>query len=142
MRTWFWRTPWPIAAVLAGVAALGLVGWVALWTLTVPPHPVPAPRGEGSITWIQPGWTLRTACRLNSPVNSLALPPARGTLAIDNLYVGTTRNGGVYRFNVLGTGIATAVIQSAGDMKEFGDCRVSRLAFRDLDGDGAVELIA
>lgn len=100
------------------------------------------PSCDHAIREIQAGWTLRALCRFPDVVNSLAMPPADSKLALDNIYVGTSHVGGVFRFNARGNGVYTTLHQGTGDHKQFGDSRVSRLAFHDLDGDGTTELLA
>jgi len=141
MRIRFRRSLWTLAALAACAVLLAIGANATLRTRAEVPSSGQSRSCRESIEELRPGWSLREASHLPDPVNALALPPVRGRLPIDTVYVGTTRAGGVYRFNALGGRLGT-ISQGAGDMKQFGDCRVSRLTFRDLDGDGATELIA
>ena len=142
MRVRVRRGLWLLATLAACAGVFAFVAGATFPPSAVSPPLVRPPSCEGAIRELRPGWAIRAICRFPDPVNALALPPRDGRIPHDNVYVGTINAGGVFRFNVLGDGIFTTIHQGTGDVKQFGDSRVSRLAFRDLDGDGTTELIA
>lgn len=88
------------------------------------------------------GWRLRLLRTLPEKVSALAITPPEEINFPNQVYVGTSRRGGVYRFEGRQPIVTTQIAEGLGDVLEHGDCSVNHLAIHDVDHDGTLELLA
>jgi hypothetical protein len=132
--------------ILAAVFTLaGAASTVAAVTF-LRSDPVRDPLVMPRVHELESGWDLRPTRDFPEEISSLAGEPPDENGVF--LYVGTTPTGSVYRFSMVPRGGPDGVLPimpvavGMGDAIQFGTCCVNHLAIRDLDYDGAPELLA
>ncbi len=133
---WLWTC-------LAGATGLLLVQRAA-WPFLAVSCETTGPRrpAQVRVEFVETGWAAETIRELPERVTALTTFREERHSA-DEVFVGTSPVGGVYRFWLdLSPATITPIATNLGDGNGFGTCEVSCLAVSDLDGDGSPELLA
>ena len=89
-----------------------------------------------------PGYGFEFQRTMPDPVNALHVADETDQSIQGLVYVGMAGPGSVHRVSMQSIGVPMIISGGLGDMIRFGSCQVNRLALRDLDGDGRLDMLA